>query len=155
MNQHSVFGPAPSRIEFPDAPTALKYLEDYSRPLGFCVVIRGSNKRPATGEHFQTFYRCDRGARYVDQTRESANPRKKRNEAGVLPGTGTRKTNCPFQLRLQKDVDGVWRLYCNRLYHNHGPSVNSSAHPKLRARDLESTRTRSRDRTMRASRRVR
>jgi hypothetical protein len=34
-------------------------------------------------------------------------------------------------------VDGVWRLYCNRLYHNHGPSVNSSAHPKLRARDLE------------------
>jgi hypothetical protein len=100
MNQYSVFGLVLSHIEFPDALTALKYLEDYSRPLGFCVVIRGSNKRPVTGKHFQTFYYCDRGAQYIDQTRESANPRKKHNEASILPGIDTRKMNCPFQLQL-------------------------------------------------------
>jgi len=68
---------------------------------------------------------------------ECANPRKKRGLNGVLAGTGSRRRECPFQLRLQLKEDGIWHLFINKLYHNHEPSINSSAHPSFRRRDLE------------------
>jgi hypothetical protein len=129
-------GPAPPKTEFSGVSSALEYIQEYARPLGFCVVIRSSekdkNRRP-----FKTYFRCDRGTKYVDYTKSCAKPRKKRLENGVLAGTGSRKTNCPFQLRLQFDIEGIWRLYCNQLCHNHPLSLNSSAHPTFRRKDIQ------------------
>jgi hypothetical protein len=136
MNNHIAFGPAPLKTEFLDVPSALEYIQEYARPLRFCVVIRSSEK-DKNGRPFRTYFRCDRGTKYVDYTKPCAKPRKKRSEDGVLAGTGSRKTNCPFQLRLQCDVEGIWRLHCNQLCHNHPPSLNSSAHPTFRRKDIQ------------------
>jgi hypothetical protein len=136
MNNHSVFGPLPFRTEFPDVSTALEYLQEYARPLGYCIVIRSSDK-DKNGLHYRSYFRCDRGTKYTDQTKPCSKPRKKRSEDGILAGTGSRKTDCPFQLRLQIGFDGIWHLYCNKLAHNHPPSLNSSAHPTFRRRDVK------------------
>lgn len=100
MNQHLVFGPAPSRTEFPDATTALKYLEEYSRPLGFCVVIRSSEKN-TSGQHFRSYYWCDRGTKYTDRTTPCAKSRKKRTEEGIVSTWhGLTEDELPFSVAV-------------------------------------------------------
>jgi hypothetical protein len=136
MNQHLVFGPPPSQTSFPDISTALKHCQDHARDLGYSVVLR-STVKDLLGSPFRSYFACDRGGVYRDRTKPSAKPRKKRSEDGVLDGTASRKTNCPFQLRLDINENKTWKLIVNQLAHNHLPSLNASAHPSLRRRDLE------------------
>ena len=126
MNQHLVFGPPPSQTSFPDISTALRHCQDHARDLGYSVVLR-STVKDLLGSPFRSYFACDRGGVYRDRTKPSAKPRKKRSEDGVLDGTASRKTNCPFQLRLDIDENKTWKLIVNQLAHNHLPSLNASA----------------------------
>jgi hypothetical protein len=136
MNNHITFGPAPPKTEFPDITTALNYCQDHTRGHGYCVVIR-STEKGRDGRPFRSYFTCDRGGKYRDNTRPSAKPRKLRSKEGVLAGTASRKTNCPFQLRLQLDIHGIWQLEVKQLYHNYLPSLNASAHPTFRRKDVQ------------------
>jgi hypothetical protein len=106
MNNHIAFGLPLARIEFPGVSSTLEYLQEYSRLLGYCIVIR-SSKKDKNGQHFRSYFQYDRGAGYIDRTKPCSKPRKKRSTDGVLAGTGSRKTNCLFQLRLQLEFDGL------------------------------------------------
>jgi hypothetical protein len=138
MNQHTVFGPTPPQTTYPNITSALTACQDHARYSDYTVVIRSTERRE--GKAFRAYFMCDRSGKYRNRTKPSAKPRKKRTLEGAQLGTATCKTDCPFQLYLDRQDDDSWHLRVNQLAHNHPPSLNTAAHPSLRARDLRAHR---------------
>jgi len=55
----------------------------------------------------------------------------KRGE-GVLRQTGTRMTECPFEIRILRTKSGTWRVHVQNGDHNHDASINDSEHSQYR-----------------------
>jgi hypothetical protein len=55
----------------------------------------------------------------------------KRGE-GVLRDTGTRMTECPFEIRILRTEWGTWKVQVHNGDHNHDASINDSEHSQYR-----------------------
>jgi hypothetical protein len=55
----------------------------------------------------------------------------KRGE-GVLCQTGTRMTECPFEIRILRTECGTWKVQVHNGDHNHDASINDSEHSEYR-----------------------
>lgn len=90
-----------------------------AKTLGYVLVSKRSNKN-AAGDFTRTVLKCDRGGEYKGKGVESSR------------ATGTRKTNCPFQLE-GFFVDGWgWRVFVKEHAHNHHPVLFLEGHPYAR-----------------------
>lgn len=100
----------------------IEHVGDFAVSQGYVVTIKQSKKDRVV------VLGCDRGGVYrnrrkaveIDST-ECARKRK----------TGSRLTNCPFELLGKKD-DGVWVLTIKVGTHNHEPLNDISEHPSAR-----------------------
>jgi hypothetical protein len=107
INQYIVLGLAPPQTTYPDITSALTACQDHARYSGYTIVIRSTETRD--GNPFRAYFICDRLGKYRNNTVPTRKPRKKRDIYGNLQGTASRKTDCPFQLCLDRQDNG-WRL---------------------------------------------
>ncbi|PWA47757.1 hypothetical protein CTI12_AA460500 [Artemisia annua] len=75
---------------------------------------------------------CDLSGVYQDK-RRAGTKRKK--------STGSRLTDCPFQITGKKGSDGVWVFKVKNLTHNHDPSTDMSGHPSFRRLEPDDVQT--------------
>ncbi|PWA53815.1 protein FAR1-RELATED SEQUENCE 5 [Artemisia annua] len=75
---------------------------------------------------------CDLSGVYQDK-RRAGTKRKK--------STGSRLTDCPFQITGKKGSDGVWVFKVKNLAHNHDPSTDMSGHQSFRRLELDDVQT--------------
>jgi len=61
---------------------------------------------------------------------------KKRGE-GVKRSTGTRMTECAFEIRIHRTEYGTWKVRIHNPTHNHEPSSNLSEHSQYRRPTVE------------------
>jgi malonate-semialdehyde dehydrogenase (acetylating)/methylmalonate-semialdehyde dehydrogenase len=90
----------------------LDYVQTHANAQGYAVSILRSEKIRKTAT-----LKCDLGGTYRDRG-------KKGNRE-----TGTRLTDCPFELRLKGNEKG-WEFSVTRPSHNHGPWSSPIGHPK-------------------------
>jgi hypothetical protein len=51
---------------------------------------------------------------------------------GVLRQTGTRMSECPFEIRIFRTQYGAWKVQVHNGDHNHDASINDSEHSEYR-----------------------
>ncbi|KAK4476937.1 hypothetical protein RD792_016106 [Penstemon davidsonii] len=107
---------------FIDREELIQHVGEFSLSQGYVVTIKQSKKEKVV------VLGCDRGGVYrdrrkpVDETSgEHARKRK----------SGSRLTNCPFEL-VGKKEDGLWVLIVKNGSHNHEPMKDISEHPSAR-----------------------
>uniref|UniRef100_A0A7N0UEN3 methylmalonate-semialdehyde dehydrogenase (CoA acylating) n=1 Tax=Kalanchoe fedtschenkoi TaxID=63787 RepID=A0A7N0UEN3_KALFE len=107
---------------FADREELIQHAGDYAVSQGYIVTIKQSKKDKVV------VLGCDRGGVYRDRRKpideSSAEHTRKRK-------SGSRLTNCPFELVGKKD-DDVWVLSVKNGMHNHEPIRDISEHPAAR-----------------------
>ncbi|KZV38039.1 methylmalonate-semialdehyde dehydrogenase [Dorcoceras hygrometricum] len=107
---------------FIDREELIQHVGEFAISQGYVVTIKQSKKEKVV------VLGCDRGGVYRDRrklideaTGEHVRKRK----------SGSRLTNCPFEL-VGKKEDGLWVLTVKNGSHNHEPMRNMSEHPSAR-----------------------
>lgn len=107
---------------FIDREELIQHVGEFAISQGYVVTIKQSKKEKVV------VLGCDRGGVYRDRrklideaTGEHVRKRK----------SGSRLTNCPFEL-VGKKEDGLWVLTVKNGSHNHEPMKNISEHPSAR-----------------------
>ncbi|KAL3617340.1 Methylmalonate-semialdehyde dehydrogenase [acylating], mitochondrial [Castilleja foliolosa] len=113
--------PPPSG-SFIDREELIQHVGEFSVSQGYVVTIKQSKKERIV------VLGCDRGGVYRDRRKPveetpSEHTRKRKS--------GSRLTNCPFEL-LGKKEDGLWVLTVKNGTHNHEPMKDLSEHPSAR-----------------------
>lgn len=99
---------------------AYNALKSHGMQHGYGFVLKES-KPYKSDVKTRYYYRCDRFKDY-------------QSKATIL-STSTRATGCPFKLTIFKTKDNdQWELEVRDKHHNHGPSLNPSAHNVYRRR---------------------
>lgn len=113
--------PPPSG-SFIDREELIQHVGEFALSQGYVVTIKQSKKEKVV------VLGCDRGGVYRDRRKpidetsgEHARKRK----------SGSRLTNCPFEL-VGKKEDGLWVLTVKNGSHNHEPMKDISEHPSAR-----------------------
>ncbi|KAL6494606.1 Methylmalonate-semialdehyde dehydrogenase [acylating], mitochondrial [Orobanche gracilis] len=113
--------PPPPR-SFMDREELIQYVGDFSISQGYVVTIKQSKKERIV------LLGCDRGGVYRDRRKpvdETSGEHMRKRKSG------SRLTNCPFEL-LGKKEDGLWVLTVKNGSHNHEPMKDMSEHPSAR-----------------------
>ncbi|KAL6584586.1 hypothetical protein OROMI_003875 [Orobanche minor] len=124
MNQSEEIYLATSKFESND--DLLKSVRAFYVGKGYGLSIRDSKK-----DQYVTL-QCDLSGVYQDK-RSAGTKRKK--------STGSRLTDCPFQIKGKKGSDGVWIFQEKNLAHNHDPSTDMSGHPSFRRLEPDDVQT--------------
>ncbi|GER42094.1 methylmalonate-semialdehyde dehydrogenase, partial [Striga asiatica] len=107
---------------FIDREELIQHVGEFAVSQGYVVTIKQSKKERIV------VLGCDRGGVYRDR-------RKPVDEAQSEPirkrKSGSRLTNCPFEL-VGKKEDGLWVLSVKNGSHNHEPMKDMSEHPSAR-----------------------
>ncbi|KAK9286624.1 hypothetical protein L1049_015024 [Liquidambar formosana] len=107
---------------FIDREELIQHVGDFAVSQGYVVTIKQSKKDKVV------ILGCDRGGVYRNRRKpvdeSSAEYKRKRK-------TGSRLTNCPFEV-VGKKEDGVWVLTIKNGSHNHDPIKDLSEHPTAR-----------------------
>ncbi|KAL6517585.1 Methylmalonate-semialdehyde dehydrogenase [acylating], mitochondrial [Orobanche minor] len=107
---------------FIDREELIQYVGDFSVSQGYVVTIKQSKKERIV------VLGCDRGGVYRDRRKpvdETSGEHMRKRKSG------SRLTNCPFEL-LGKKEDGLWVLTVKNGSHNHEPLKDMSEHPSAR-----------------------
>ncbi|CAM8977225.1 unnamed protein product [Rhodiola kirilowii] len=120
MSMPQMLPPPPG--SFADREELIQHAGDYAVAQGYVVTIKQSKKDKVV------VLGCDRGGVYRDRRKpideSSAEQARKRK-------SGSRLTNCPFEL-VGKKEDDVWVLTVKNGLHNHEPIRDISEHPAAR-----------------------
>ncbi|CAA0806727.1 Methylmalonate-semialdehyde dehydrogenase [Striga hermonthica] len=107
---------------FIDREELIQHVGEFAVSQGYVVTIKQSKKERIV------VLGCDRGGVYRDRRKPAdeaqAEPTRKRK-------SGSRLTNCPFEL-VGKKEDGLWVLSVKNSSHNHEPMKDMSEHPSAR-----------------------
>lgn len=107
---------------FIDREELIQHVGDFALSQGYVVTIKQSKKDKVV------VLGCDRGGVYRNRRKlvdeSSAEQVRKRK-------TGSRLTNCPFEV-VGKKEDGLWVLAIKNGEHNHDPIRDISEHPSSR-----------------------
>ncbi|XP_042005252.1 methylmalonate-semialdehyde dehydrogenase [acylating], mitochondrial-like [Salvia splendens] len=107
---------------FIDREELIEHVGEFAVSQGYVVTIKQSKKDRVV------VLGCDRGGVYRDRRKTideaTGEPLRKRK-------SGSRLTNCPFEL-LGKKEDGLWVLTVKNGSHNHEPMKDISEHPSAR-----------------------
>jgi hypothetical protein len=116
MDEDSI--PAPPNTTYRSYDEAYAALKEHGIRYGYGFRINTS--RP-TGSSIKTriYFCCDKDRQYNSQAR--------------VRNTGSRTSGCPFKLVIYQK-DNQWLLQVTNDQHNHGPSLNPSAHHVYRRR---------------------
>lgn len=121
LDESSQMHPPPPG-SFIDREELIQHVGEFAISQGYVVTIKQSKKEKVV------VLGCDRGGVYRDRrklideaTGEHVRKRK----------SGSRLTNCPFEL-VGKKEDGLWVLTVKNGSHNHEPMKNISEHPSAR-----------------------
>lgn len=110
---------APGYDSFEELPSDAN---DHAKLHGYAIAIRRSTNLAKDGTYRRKGLSCDRGG----SMRESI-------ATGQRSSTSTKKTACPFSIKTNQ-VNGRWFGTVLDPSHNHGPSLDSAAHPIHRKR---------------------
>ncbi|EPS64388.1 hypothetical protein M569_10393, partial [Genlisea aurea] len=107
---------------FIDREELIQHVGEFAISQGYVVTIKQSKKEKVV------VLGCDRGGVYRDRRKHAdessgENVRKRKS--------GSRLTNCPFEL-VGKKEDGLWFLTVRNGSHNHEPMRDISEHPSAR-----------------------
>ncbi|WCJ18196.1 Malonate-semialdehyde dehydrogenase [Euphorbia peplus] len=112
----------PENGTFVDREELIQHVGDFAVSQGYVVTIKQSKRDRVV------ILGCDRGGVYRNRRKaaeeSSADHCRKRK-------TGSRLTNCPFEVMGKKD-DGLWVLTVKNGTHNHEPLKDISEHPSAR-----------------------
>ncbi|XP_021903635.1 methylmalonate-semialdehyde dehydrogenase [acylating], mitochondrial-like isoform X3 [Carica papaya] len=107
---------------FVDREELIQHVGEFAVSQGYVVTIKQSKRDKVV------ILGCDRGGVYRNRRKpveeSSSEPIRRRK-------SGSRLTNCPFELVGKKD-DGLWVLTIKNGTHNHEPLKNLSEHPSAR-----------------------
>lgn len=107
---------------FIDREELIQHVGEFAVSQGYVVTIKQSKKERVV------VLGCDRGGVYRDRRKPideaTGEPLRKRK-------SGSRLTNCPFEL-VGKKEDGLWVLTVKNGSHNHEPMRDLSEHPSAR-----------------------
>ncbi|XP_057787990.1 methylmalonate-semialdehyde dehydrogenase [acylating], mitochondrial-like isoform X2 [Salvia miltiorrhiza] len=107
---------------FIDREELIEHVGEFAVSQGYVVTIKQSKKERVV------VLGCDRGGVYRDRRKPiddaTGEPLRKRK-------SGSRLTNCPFEL-VGKKEDGLWVLTVKNGSHNHEPMKDISEHPSAR-----------------------
>ncbi|KAJ9159221.1 hypothetical protein P3X46_024742 [Hevea brasiliensis] len=121
LNEHSQMLPPPPGT-FVDREELIQHVGDFAVSQGYVVTIKQSKRDRVV------ILGCDRGGVYRNRRKtideSTAEHSRKRK-------TGSRLTNCPFEVVGKKD-DGLWVLTVKNGTHNHEPLKDISEHPSAR-----------------------
>ncbi|GLU08070.1 hypothetical protein SLE2022_249990 [Rubroshorea leprosula] len=112
----------PSPGTFVDREELIQHVGEFAVSQGYVVTIKQSKRDRVV------VLGCDRGGVYrnrrkpVDESSSECSRRRK---------TGSRLTNCPFEVVGKKD-DGLWVLSVKNGTHNHEPLKDITEHPSAR-----------------------
>ncbi|XP_021624564.1 methylmalonate-semialdehyde dehydrogenase [acylating], mitochondrial isoform X2 [Manihot esculenta] len=121
MNEHPQMLPPPPGT-FVDREELIQHVGDFAVSQGYVVTIKQSKRDRVV------ILGCDRGGVYrnrrkaIDESTADCSRKRK---------TGSRLTNCPFEVVGKKD-DGLWVLTVKNETHNHEPLKDISEHPSAR-----------------------
>lgn len=107
---------------FVDREELIQHVGDFAVSQGYVVTVKQSKRDRVV------ILGCDRGGVYRNRRKtveESSAERTRRRK------TGSRLTNCPFEVVGKKD-DGLWLLTIKNGTHNHDPLKDISEHPSAR-----------------------
>ena len=110
--------PAPSDTAYHSYNEAYSALKEHGLRYGYGFRITASRPNGPTIKT-RVYIGCDKCREYKSQAR--------------LRSTGSRASNCPFRLVIRQKND-QWLLQVLNDQHNHGPSLNPSAHHVYRKR---------------------
>ncbi|KAL0422452.1 UNVERIFIED_CONTAM: Methylmalonate-semialdehyde dehydrogenase [acylating], mitochondrial [Sesamum latifolium] len=107
---------------FIDREELIQHVGEFAISQGYVVTIKQSKKEKVV------VLGCDRGGVYRDRrkTADEASGEHLRKRK-----SGSRLTNCPFEL-VGKKEDGLWVLTVKNGSHNHEPMKDMSEHPSAR-----------------------
>ncbi|XP_057978207.1 methylmalonate-semialdehyde dehydrogenase [acylating], mitochondrial-like isoform X2 [Malania oleifera] len=107
---------------FIDREELIQHVGDFSISQGYVVTIKQSKKDKVV------VLGCDRGGVYRNRRKplDGTSPEQVRKRK-----TGSRLTNCPFEV-VGKKEDGLWVLTIKNGEHNHDPIKDISEHPSAR-----------------------
>jgi hypothetical protein len=116
--------PQPAEATYPTAQEAIDALFAHGKANGYCVRLKRAKPDGRDSIKTKYWYVCDRYG--------------ERNPRGFgIRNTGSIATNCGFQVVIRK-IEGVgWELEVKCPLHNHGPSLDASAHQGHRKRDMK------------------
>ncbi|KAK6135651.1 hypothetical protein DH2020_030616 [Rehmannia glutinosa] len=107
---------------FIDREELIQHVGEFSISQGYVVTIKQSKKEKVV------VLGCDRGGVYRDRRKpvdETSGEHMRKRKSG------SRLTNCPFEL-VGKKEDGLWVLTVKNGSHNHEPMKDMSEHPSAR-----------------------
>ncbi|KAG8368583.1 hypothetical protein BUALT_Bualt15G0060600 [Buddleja alternifolia] len=107
---------------FIDREELIQHVGEFGISQGYVVTIKQSKKEKVV------VLGCDRGGVYRDRRKpvdETSGERQRKRKSG------SRLTNCPFEL-VGKKEDGLWVLTVKNGSHNHEPMKDITEHPSAR-----------------------
>jgi hypothetical protein len=116
MDEESI--PAPLDAVYSSYDKAYSALKEHGIRYGYGLRITASRPDGSTIKT-RVYINCDKCRKYESQAR--------------VRSTGSRASNCPFRLVIRQK-DDQWMLRVLHDQHNHGPSLNPSAHHVYRRR---------------------
>ncbi len=111
--------PAPPDTAYRSYDEAYTALKEHGLRYGYGFKIRTSSSIGSDTIKTRVYFCCDKSRTYNSQAR--------------VRSTSTRTTGCPFKLVIRQK-DNQWLLQVTNNQHNHGPSLNPSAHHVYRRR---------------------
>ncbi|PWA49219.1 hypothetical protein CTI12_AA483420 [Artemisia annua] len=130
MNQNEELYLARSKFDSYD--DLLRNVRAFYYAKGYGISIRDSRK-----DKYVTL-QCALSGVYKEKPEKK---RKRCTEKKRKKSTGSRLTNCPFQISGKKGSDGLWVLSPINLTHNHEPTTDMSGHPSSRRLPPEDVQT--------------
>ena len=109
----------PPEQEFDDEEVAEEFIHSHARNHGYALSksrSRSDKKKPPTIHRID--FRCDKGSTVRGH--------------GVTRNTGSRMTECPFEVRLMRTSSGTWKVTVVDSNHNHQPSEDTRQHTAYR-----------------------
>lgn len=120
---------APPEAVYPDVDTAFDEIQAHAREHGY--AFRRHQMRPT-----RRVFACDRAGKYDSKGKDPNTHSSKQRK-----NTGSKKCECLMKVELRLDkLSNQWSLRVLKSEHNHGPSVDPSAHPAHRLPNLHPTR---------------
>ena len=101
---------------YDDFDALLSFANTWARDRGFAIAIQRRANRAKDGTYRRVDLCCDRGGR------------DRRSEAAGLRNATSRKTGCPFSLKVNL-IAGRWVPTVLHAAHNHRPSLDAASHP--------------------------